>query len=384
MKTKIAIIIPRFTVESSGGAERHALEFAKLLSDDYDVTVLTTTAKDYQTWENYFPIGEQIIDNYKIIRFANVQKKNLKEFSKLSKKLIDKLPNISIEQTKKWIIDQGPYCPDLVSYIESNIDTFDVFFFITYLYYPIVYGIPKVKSKSICLLTLHEEIYLQFPIFKNTFTEEIKYCFNTSEELDLFFRTFGYKPFHYSVIGMNISLPKFEMTKELDFPYILFIGRVEYGKGLNELFEYFVHWKKVHPSNIKLLVIGSGKIDCSHPDIVFTGFVSEYQKYSYIYNSLFLVNSSQLESFSIVIMEAWLLGKAVLVNGNSTVLQMHCERSQGGLYYWSLSSFVNGMNYLIDHIKQRDKLGQNGKSYVLTNYNSQIVKSKLKNLIDYH
>ena len=51
-----------------------------------------------------------------------------------------------------------------------------------------------------------------------------------------------------------------------------------------------------------------------HPDIVVTGTVSEADKWDILAGAQVMVNPSAYESFSLVLLEAWILGVPVLVN----------------------------------------------------------------------
>ena len=91
---------------------------------------------------------------------------------------------------------------------------------------------------------------------------------------------------------------------------------------------------------------------------------------------------SHLESFSIVVMESWLLEVPVLVNSESEILRAHCNRSNAGLYYSDQDSFSATMDYLLANPDKRVKMGVNGKHYVEKNYTREIVKKKLFNLVE--
>ena len=54
MRKKIAIVVQRYGNEVNGGAELHARQLAEQLNKQYNLEVLTTTALDYDPWENYY------------------------------------------------------------------------------------------------------------------------------------------------------------------------------------------------------------------------------------------------------------------------------------------------------------------------------------------
>ena len=60
-----------------------------------------------------------------------------------------------------------------------------------------------------------------------------------------------------------------------------------------------------------------------------------------------LIMPSPYESLSIVVLEAFALGKPVLVNGHCDVLRGQVLRSGGGLYYENAAEFIDGL-YVLD------------------------------------
>ncbi|MBP9889017.1 MAG: glycosyltransferase family 4 protein [Leptospiraceae bacterium] len=382
MKKKIALVSPIFSHHISGGAEKHALNFAELLSQEFELEILSTQALDYITWKNVIPQKAEKFGEALIRRFPVKQSRSIKTFNRFHEKLIQKIPEISEEEMFQWMKLQGPYCPELIDFIHQNENTYDVFIFMTYLYYTTIYGIEKVKNKSICVTTLHDEPPAYFPIFKKTLTNEITYSFNTPEERDLFKKIYSYEPEKYSIIGMHIDAPSVFSLKSPDFEYILYIGRIDAGKGVFTLIEQFTEWKNKYNSNLKLVLIGGGEHGLAGENVIFTGYISEEEKVNYLKHTLFLVNPSHLESFSIVVMESWLLEIPVLVNADSEILRAHCNRSNAGLYYSDQDSFSATMNYLLLNSDIRRKMGANGKRYVEMNYTRDIVQKKLFSLVN--
>ncbi|PKA04796.1 hypothetical protein CH375_08890 [Leptospira ellisii] len=140
-------------------------------------------------------------------------------------------------------------------------------------------------------------------------------------------------------------------------------------------------------SHFKLKIVGktASKIPAKileNNDIEFLGFVEEGVKLDLLHGCSCLINSSPMESFSIVLMEAWLMEKPVLANGKSDVLKGHCLRSNGGLFYSDRKSFFAALDYILDHPDDATAMGKNGKRYVQLNFNPRIVREKLLRLIE--
>ncbi|MCL8267314.1 glycosyltransferase family 4 protein [Leptospira weilii] len=423
---KIAVVSPIFSDKVSGGSEKLIFQLVELLATDFEITVLTTRSLDYITWKNSIPIRRKnffyegtnhskpirfeektssLGGKYKVLQFTVEKQRNMERFSRLSKKILERPSLQNKENINHWLIEQGPYTPELIQFIESRKSEYDIFFFVSYLYYPLVFGMPLVAEKSIIIPTFHDEPPAYLPIYKEILTDQSSYSFNTPEELNVFRNVLGYKPSTYSIIGMNLNLDqcpsgpseniyadyhKSSLEKNSnreETPFLLYVGRVDQGKGFLEMAEWFLEWKKNSKLPHKLKI--AGKIASKIPNrisedknIEFLGFVEEQIKFELIQNCACLINSSPLESFSIVLMEAWLKGKPALVNGRSDVLKGHCLRSNGGLFYFDRKSFFATLDFILNHPKESFEMGRNGKKYVEQNFNPKTVREKLLRLID--
>ena len=71
-KMRLAFIVQRYGPQISGGSEHHCRMFAERLaqrSDVEEVTVFSTCAKSYTTWENHYPAGNYEINGVQVERF---------------------------------------------------------------------------------------------------------------------------------------------------------------------------------------------------------------------------------------------------------------------------------------------------------------------------
>jgi len=143
------------------------------------------------------------------------------------------------------------------------------------------------------------------------------------------------------------------------------VGRVDEHKGSKMLATYFATYKERHPGPLALALVGPVAYELPpHPDIVVTGAVSEADKWDIVRDALVSVSPSALESFSLVVVEAWVDRVPVLVNASCGPTREHCERSGGGLWFGSYPEFESVLDRLVADGDLRAELGSRGRQYV--------------------
>ena len=97
--------------------------------------------------------------------------------------------------------------------------------------------------------------------------------------------------------------------------------------------------------------------------VVVAGLQPEAVKWGALAGCEFLISPSAWESFSLVVLEGWLAGKAVLVNGRCEPTVEHCVRSGGGLWFDQYGDFEVAVDRLRADGSCRDQLAANGAEY---------------------
>lgn len=393
---KIAIVVQRIGKELVGGSEGYAFGMAKLLSElSFDVEILTTTAIDHITWENYYNEGiEDITKRFRIRRFKVDFKKSpywhdinriifrglpLDLFFKLGDKEKDEYINI-IRKTpvglqEEWMKFQGPYSSNLLEYIKAKQDNYDLFIFMTYLYPTTYIGIDMImnRNKVFIVPTFHDEPAAYFSIMRKYLN--LKFMFLTNAEKKLANKIFQY-PLCSEIIGFGLKDKFADINPYTSEDYFLYAGRIDEGKGVRELFEFFIRFSKRY-NNTKLYTIGDGPLkDFSHECIKYLGFVNEEQKLSLMKGAIGFVHPSPYESLGIVLIESFMMGTPAVINRKSEVLYDHIINSNGGFAYNSYEDFETYMTDLIKNRDLRDKYGKNARIYYLKNYSLTSFKDK--------
>lgn len=408
-KQKIAIIIQRYGAKVNGGAEVHCRLIAEALAIDYDVTVLTTCAKEYTTWKPEFSVGEYIENNVTIKRFANEPRGSKAKLRYIRHKITNRLwynyllpgkglknfaekifPSIKIIENdyNEWLKLQGPYSKTLVDFLSNNSNQFAVYIFFSMLYYPTAVGIHHVKEKSILIPTLHNEKASFYPMYSGVINAAQWLFYNTEIEKKLAESMYDVSHKQNDIVGVGITVPTFNETSiatvSIKTDYILCLGRIDANKGSYKLIEYFIKFKKNNNfKNLKLVMVGNAsKPPKQFPDVIYTGFVDEYTKLQLLINCKCLVVPSKYESLSMVLLEAFYYKKPVIVNELCEVLQYHIVKSKAGYSYTSYQEFEERLQSLIQNPILCNQLGQLGYDYVNTHYNWSTIMAKFKKVIN--
>ncbi len=407
-KPKIAIIVQRYGQQINGGAEVHARMIAEKLIANYEVVVLTSRATDYHTWEPVLPLGSSFENNIEIIRFNHPPKAHSKKVHKLNRKLrgrwlfqkfyrfigqpkwylaIFPEADVSNIDSKKWLALQGPETYDLKNYLLDNQNSYTAFIFFTYLYYTTAACIDIVGKKSILIPTMHDEPSAYLPIFKNVMAAPKFIFFNTLSEKLFSEKMFSINHIQKEIVAVGIDedntnaeiniKDRFGINKQ----YILYVGRIDSAKGCNELFDYFIDFKKKDHNDIVLVLAGKNMInEVKHPSVLYLGFVSDVEKTQLIKSALSLIVPSKYESLSLVLLESFANKIPVIVNGNCEVLLNHIEISEGGWFYYNKKEFNSAILSSLNEIENKKK-GYKGYEYVKINYTWDKVIQKFDHAI---
>ena len=386
-KEKICIVIQRYGLEINGGAEFHCRQLAERLVEYYDVTVLTTKSLDYIKWDNYYTKDIDEINGVHIIRCYS-HRKDVEAFNEYNKKQMVGI--LSKNEEIQWLEKQGPFSEEIVEYIKRNKSQYKIFIFFTYLYYPTVMGIKEVYEKAILIPTAHDEAAINLSIYKDVFCKPKAIFYNTKEEKRLVESIFNNESVNNDIGGVGIEInteinvEQFKKKYNLG-RYIIYVGRIDEGKGCKTLFKYFKRYKQQNTNDLTLVLMGKNNMEIPEQnDIRYLGFVNDEDKFNGIAGAEALIIPSEFESLSIVLLEAMALETPVIVNEKSAVLREHCIRSNGGLYYNNYIEFREILNYIKNNRKILSDIARNGKKYIQEQYQWKNIIDKLDGLIKYN
>jgi glycosyltransferase involved in cell wall biosynthesis len=383
---KLAFVVQRYGADIAGGSEAHCRELAGRLSPRHDITVLTTCARDYVTWENTHPAGTTSEGGLRVVRFPVAQPRRLKAFADLSDEVFD--GRAPLERQAEWFRENGPVVPALLDHLATRGIEYDLVLFWTFRYFPSFFGVPLVNDRAVLVPTAEDDAAIHLPILEPFFQRPAGYLFLTPEEEALVSTRAGRPLRPSATIGIGLDPVRAISTRAaldaLDVPgeYVLYLGRVDRNKGCHTLLEYFQDYASSTGAPT-LVLAGPAKLQIpAHPRIRALGYVSDEVRSALLAHARLLVVPSPYESLSIVLLEAWNHAVPALVNAHCRVLAGQVTRANGGLYYRSSAEFAEGLSYLLTHDQERRALGRQGLDYVDREYRWPTVLARLEGLLD--
>lgn len=427
---KLAFVIQRYGAEVLGGSEQLCRLVAERLAASHEVEVLTTCARDYVSWKNEYPEGTDRVKGVAVRRFASARTRDIESFNTYSEWIYNN-PHTRADEME-WLKQQGPWCPALIEYLRRHHQQYDVLVFFTYLYATTVQGLEVNPGRSILVSTAHDEPAIYLDIYKDVFTKPAAIFYLTDAERQFVQQQFPDRPLLEELVGVGIDIPQqrpyprmpehtedetpaaetepaestvsdeaqpaeesngeefpshltsrgavFRRRHRLHGPFALYGGRIDPGKGCEELFEYFSTYVK-EGGDATLALMGAKLMPLPEdPSVRFAGLLSDIERVQALEAATVVVCPSPYESLSLLALEALAVGTPILVNARSEVLVEHCRRSNGGLWYADRDEFVECMKLLFSDAGLRQAMGRNGRDYVRANYRWDVVLGKYERI----
>ncbi|MCC7007260.1 MAG: glycosyltransferase family 4 protein [Acidobacteria bacterium] len=405
---KIAFIVQRYGAEILGGAEYHCRLIAERLAESHQVEVLTTCARDYVTWKNEYAEGADRLRGVTVRRFATARTRDIDAFNRYSDWIFSNRHGRAEEL--EWLKQQGPWSPALIEYLERQHQQYDVLIFFTYLYAPTVLGIRIAPWKSLLVPTAHDEPAIRLGIYEEVFASAAAIAWNTDVERRFVSSMFRLGTLVEDVVGCGVDLPEgedpqdgehivvappsrealaphlegpanaFRRRHRIHTPFVLYGGRIDPGKGCEELLEYFQSYVK-EGGDMTLMLMGTKLMPLPEdPQVRFAGLLPDAERLHALEAATVVVVPSPHESLSLLALEAFAAGTPVLANARAEVLVEHCRRSNAGLYYADRWEFIEALKLLQRDATLRAGMGANGRQYVGRHYRWGLILEKYERL----
>jgi glycosyltransferase involved in cell wall biosynthesis len=381
----VAFVVPRYGPDVLGGSETFARHLAEHLPhDEFSVTVLTTCASDLMSWANEHPPGGTEINGIRVLRFPVAHKRR---DPRLFQRLADRFNRgdpATLDDQASWL-EHSAHSPELYKHLADHGGDYDLLLFMPYLFGTTIYGSALWPEKSVIGPCLHDEPYACFADVRLMLQSARGLMFLSAPEQVLAEQRLGVRHPAAQMIGVGMDPfsangERFRRRFGLTEPFILYAGRLDPMKNVMQLFSCFLAYRETRAeSGLKLVLAGGGPLPVpQHPDIIHVGYLSSDELHDACAAAMVLCQPSLVESFSIVLMEAWLAGTPVLVHGHCPVTRHHVLQSNGGLYYTSAEEFTATLDWFLTHRQQLAQMGEQGQDYVLREFSWPAVLDRFR------
>jgi glycosyltransferase involved in cell wall biosynthesis len=272
--------------------------------------------------------------------------------------------------------------------------------------------------KSILVPTAHDEPAIHLGIYKELFSLPAGIAYNTEVERRFITTHFSIRAVEEQTVGCGVDLPSpqpprkdgdppeevpddapassddspsyrphlarrgatFRRRHRLHGPIALYGGRIDPGKGCEELIEYFGTYVQ-DGGDASLVLMGVKLMPLpEEPFIRFAGRLSDQERLQALEAATVVVVPSPYESLSLLALESFAVGTPILANARSEVLVDHCHKSNAGLYYADRDEFTECLRLLLADAHMREHMGRNGRRYVQQNYRWDVILGKYEQM----
>jgi glycosyltransferase involved in cell wall biosynthesis len=379
MFDKTIVLVTPWFGRFAGGVESQARSMARELVRRGLSTVVFTTCSSSpfdSWWDDHYSPGRYTIDGVDVRRFAT--DKNRSGYLSAVRKLQKQIPLSPEEQND--FFDCGLNSKELIAAVKTVLDDRHEIIALPY-FYGLTHSLLQTYPGSISLIPcFHDEEQFYWQHSRELLRNAKQVFYNSPEEKEMTIREHGLavgrRVVEGVVTGEGVELTACEeddeerASKHLPGSYFVYVGRKDSGKNVSLLCEWFAAYAQTSPKAAKLVFIGGGDDNLVSKNDYFIdlGFVPEATKRRVISGSRALLNLSEHESFSLVLMEAWLLGAPVVVSATSPVTKGHVQRCNGGLFVANQDEFCAALEFLEANEAMRERLARNGQTYVANNF----------------
>lgn len=375
-------MVPRYGPDIVGGAESLCRITAESLAGaGHDVEVFTTCATDHFTWENDLSPGTTFENGVTVHRFRVDESRDNALFFEMHHAIARQVRVDYLGQVT-WAANSVASA-DMEDEIHARRDLWCVIA-MPYLFGTTFWCVQNEPERTVLNPCLHDEPHAWVDLTRSMLRRSVGCISNTPAEERLLGRLAPEARSRVGGIGFDIydqpaDVAGFCSQRGVDPGYLLYAGRREEAKGVGTLFDYYREFAAQTPDAPPLALMGSGGLripeDLSDR-IIDLGFVPAADKRAAYASARCLLHPSRMESFGIVLMEAWQEGIPAVVNARSEVLTDHCRESGGGLWFGDYPEFAEALTILLEDPGTAAALGRAGQNYVATRYSHSAVRER--------
>ncbi|MCU1498392.1 MAG: hexosyltransferase [Acidimicrobiales bacterium] len=374
---RVTFVVQRYGSAFVGGAEKYGRTLASgLAAAGHDISVITSCATSYEDWANVYEPGTSVDEGVVVHRFPVLAPRVNERFIPLHLRAADTydIPLWPWAQ-ERWAQTMGPDMVDVAPALRAAAAASDATVFIGYHYTQTLWltRVAASAGATMVIPTAHPEGAFHVGRVGQIFQHADRIVCLAPEEGDLIHETYGAGD---KIVVVPCPVPPIERPSDDAIEaalaplgverdrYAIVVGRVDPAKGSDDATRFAAEYRRAVDAGFSLVVVGPGGDGAvPPPGIVPTGFVDDDTKDALIAGAAVLVQPSYMESFSLSLMEGWLLERPALIQARSRVLAGHAARSGGGLTYRGYLDFEAALATLLGQPGLARDLGAKGRYY---------------------
>ena len=379
---KLSFLVQRYGAAFIGGAEKYVRSMATgLAAMGHDITVITSCATSYADWADVYPPGVAVEAGVTVHRVPVRGPRDNERFIPLHLRAVDaqEVPLWPWAQ-ERWAQTMGPDLGDVEPLLAATAMASDVTIVVGYHYSQSLWltGIAAAYGPTMVIPTAHPEGAFHVGRVRQMFDHADRVVCLAQEEADLIAAVHG-RAERLIVVPCpveDITAPEPSLISAtlashglVQDRYGIVVGRVDPAKGSDDAVRFASQYRRAIDPTFQLVVVGPGGEGQAPVDgVVPTGFIDDEQKNALVAGAGVMIQPSYMESFSLALMEGWLLKRPALIQRRSRVLAGHATRSGGGITYANYLDFEAGLTALRTQPTMAQTLGANGREYCLREF----------------
>jgi glycosyltransferase involved in cell wall biosynthesis len=414
---KFAFITPRYGADIAAGPEHACRLLAEHISERHDVEVLTTCARDPETWKNAYSEGADRVRGAIVRRFAVTQTRDSASLPPLTERLAA-APHSRADELE-WVRRAGPWAPGLIDHLKRQQKSYDALVFFSLMTPATVHGLQVAPERSVLFPHLQLQPALRFGVFADTAAAAGAVGYLSATERRVMRGYLRVAPSHEEVVGIGIdpsheqSYPRHQQDpadalSEDDAPltgpdgdtsylagrgvpfrrrhrlygrFALYGGRVEPDNGCEEMLDYFDTFAADGADTV-LVLMGVKMMQVpDQPYLRLSGVLPERERMIAYEAADLTVAPASDDLLAQSLLESIAVGTPVLASARNEAAVEHCRRANAGLYYANREEFVEALRLMTTNGRLRDRLGENGRSYVRQHFRWEAVLGRFDRLV---
>lgn len=374
LRSKVAVVAFRYGAGFVGGAEASLRKIVNTLSAaGHHVEVFTTCTDSESQWDNHLPDGTATIDGVAVHRFRLDAHDRAKHLATV-RNILENEGKVAADVEAAYL-RHSIHSSRLIETLQRRIDDFDAVLTGPYLFGLTYQAARAFAQKTILVPCFHDEPYARLKVWQQTYGRVGSILYHSRQEQAFAESELGLN--HPAAVCMGTVLdtvtrgdPKrVTAVMALRVPYLVYCGRYSIQKNFPRYLEYARRYAAERPDRCAFVFMGEGEIAVPREAWAHDlGFVDEQTKRDVLAGAAALVQLSQLESLSLVALEAWAQGAPVIAHEKCAVLAAHLHACGGGTAVADFASFAAALDDLWARPELWRAMGQQGQRYVHEQY----------------